>query len=574
MTQKQQIDLLNSIMPEIIETRDPERVMLKCASEHNLAPAQLEKLAQVYNTAKTLVGLEKQANRGDSFSIVDVPNLVANYVTYSPEQKVTGKSRSVHRKVDRLMKEASDLDGWGACVSQQLSKAASADGEQGEHRLPNLAGIMQEAINNNAGGWNYVDADTQSEFIEVDPGAAHYDVLHKSASVGRNARETKLYHEVTDQLRLAQEQYEQVAYETGEAILEKCAELRQKFTPDEGRWAEAVEDIFDAYGEKSIPAIRQVEAHFDATHLHIGPYDLTKRAFVRPLVQDRHDVFQAIEEIMTLQELHKQAAAVASDNSVDSTTTGELTEEELEEFASKLADDANKQSKSVTQSSAPDGDPNPDMDTDTDRPSSVPAGDADPNIEDSQTVDAPPEFIDQKDIIEHAPKGDSGKVKLSDSDVAIEPLSVSIPTEAAASLSSLLDGMSSPYFHVKADTDAPMKMMEKFVQKLAPHKHVRQQAIDTAMETAKIDAAKQRLMLSDPVIREADPSTVNDIFETIASISPSFAGDPMRMAPVLKEALQYDSVPVHILKELISQEEQVVKTDKLHEELKHLKYDL
>lgn len=522
--------------------------MLKCASEHNLAPAQLEKLAQVYNTAKTLVGLEKQANRGDSFSIVDVPNLVANYVTYSPEQKVTGKSRSVHRKVDRLMKEASDLDGWGACVSQQLSKAASADGEQGEHRLPNLAGIMQEAINNNAGGWNYIDADTQSEFVEVDPGAAHYDVLHKSASVGRNARETKLYHEVTDQLRLAQEQYEQVAYETGEAILEKCAELRQKFTPDEGRWAEAVEDIFDAYGEKSIPAIRQVEAHFDATSLHIGPYDLTKRAFVRPLVQDRHDVFPVIEEIMALQELHKQAALLLPppDKTKSSKKSKVPKDHESSKSEEKPTVEVEVTKTTVDPDEAdevspefPEGDPAAGMDL-------LPVPDGNPNP--------------------------SGVLVLPEStaESAIEVL----PREAVISTKELLEGMKEPFFKVKADMDTPVKKLEKVVSQISEGKNKRQKTIDEAVEEAERDTTLQQLMLSDPIVREADPSTVRDIFETISAISPSFARDPRKMSLVLKESLQYDSVPLHILKELGEYEEKAMKAEQMRSELNKSKYRL
>lgn len=47
-------------------------MLLKAAADHNMYPAQLEKLGHAFNQWKTLVAMEKQANRGDSFSLLDV----------------------------------------------------------------------------------------------------------------------------------------------------------------------------------------------------------------------------------------------------------------------------------------------------------------------------------------------------------------------------------------------------------------------------------------------------------------------------------------------------------------------
>ena len=131
MNQRETINLLNSIMPDIISSKDPEGTMLKCAEAHNLSPAQLEKLGQTFNTAKTIVGLEKQANRGDSFKIVDVPSLISKYATYSPEKTLSNKSKKVHEKVDSLF----DDDGWGACLTTTKSAA-----------LPDLSKLVFDQI--------------------------------------------------------------------------------------------------------------------------------------------------------------------------------------------------------------------------------------------------------------------------------------------------------------------------------------------------------------------------------------------------------------------------------------------
>jgi hypothetical protein len=82
--QKQVISWLEELVPEIKRTRDPEATMLKFATDRNLSPAQLEKLAQVYNTAKTINFLEKSANRGDRFHVVDASALVAKYASAAP----------------------------------------------------------------------------------------------------------------------------------------------------------------------------------------------------------------------------------------------------------------------------------------------------------------------------------------------------------------------------------------------------------------------------------------------------------------------------------------------------------
>ena len=62
-----------------------KEVFLKFANEKNLAPALLEKLGQVYNTAKTVNYLDKSAaKRGSSFEILDVSDMLE---TYSKEAK-------------------------------------------------------------------------------------------------------------------------------------------------------------------------------------------------------------------------------------------------------------------------------------------------------------------------------------------------------------------------------------------------------------------------------------------------------------------------------------------------------
>ena len=79
--QREILNWLQDILPEIRRTGNPEDTMLKFAREHDLQPALLERLAQVFNTAKTVRWLDKSAgaDRGASFHIVDGPALVERY---------------------------------------------------------------------------------------------------------------------------------------------------------------------------------------------------------------------------------------------------------------------------------------------------------------------------------------------------------------------------------------------------------------------------------------------------------------------------------------------------------------
>lgn len=66
--------------------------------------------------------------------------------------------------------------------------------------------------------------------------------------------------------------------------------------------------------------------------------------------------------------------------------------------------------------------------------------------------------------------------------------------------------------------------------------------------------------MNDPILQEADPEKVEMLYKTIASISPTFAKDKNMMATALKEAVQYDAVPVNMIKDIASIEKDIIDT--------------
>ncbi len=96
MTHDNAVSIIVSLVPEI-EKQGAANVLLDYAERENLPPAQLEKLAQVFNTMRTIDHIDKQANteaRGESVPILDVPELVIDYVSRTKQEKAAHSAAS------------------------------------------------------------------------------------------------------------------------------------------------------------------------------------------------------------------------------------------------------------------------------------------------------------------------------------------------------------------------------------------------------------------------------------------------------------------------------------------------
>lgn len=484
--------------------------MLKCAEVHNLSPAQLEKLGQTFNTAKTIVGLEKQANRGDSFKIVDVPSLISKYASYSPEKALSNKSKKVHEKVDSLF---DDADGWGACFT--ATKSASA--------LPDLQKLVFDQISSGV-----VD-DTDQEEIQIDiSDRSNTWQWNKSAS-------TKSRIDGTYELGLAQDTIDQLLFEIPMEITEKCASIKHKLTPDDGRWAEAAEDITDMLGEKSASVIATVEKYFENVHHSYDTYeDFSKRAFTRNLARDRHGIIKLANEIADLQEMLEKVAAQG--NAVVLVPTPQAAQQAVAQQAAAPA------------IGAPRGNRN--------RNNNQQAPNIGGNTVPVNTSDA-----------------DKDKKRKDD-----EPAEDYIP-RPAEDLTALIDAMGSSASKLSLEQEdifntKPVKELETLLNFIGPKSDSRAKTIDKAIRQAQMDTTLQQLMLSDDVIAEADPDEVRKLFTTLANISPTLATDPGKMGPALKEALQYGSVPVNILADVSKLEGQMLQNELSRANVERNKYSL
>lgn len=434
MTQQQQIELLSSIMPEINDTHDPKGVMLKCAKKHNLSPAQLEKLGHVYNTAKTLVGLEKQAHRGDSFSIVDVPEMVAEYTDFDPAKEVTRGSSGVHKSVNRLMKYASFT------VPSSNKKLPTA-----------LGGLLKASR-----GVDFQDEGEGNQNTEIDLSGIKYgDRLFKSASATTAYVQSQIKAVADD----ARDAMTTATYNARDAVRTVYDKLLKSANKNE-TWREMVEDMDDRLDDRvKVASISHyIESHLEYDHnMHVQHVDLEKRAGKRALARDRHDIYNVMEELDVCADMFKEAKALY-DALMPQNEEPIITE---------------KEAAALVQ--------------------------------------------------------------------AMSPQSVADNSEAAADVIGLAVG---------ADKDKDLEKRKA-----------------EAESKAKQRAAIQQLMLSDPVIAEADPYEVEDLYNTISSLNETIASDPKLLGPVIKESLQYKSLPIQMLKDIVSIDKDRKQALKIGQEL-------
>lgn len=484
MDQQATIKLLNSIMPEIAETRNPEKAMLKCAKAHNLTPAMLEKLGHVFNTAKTLVGLEKMANRGDSFAIVDVPKMVKDYTTYDPSATLSKADQKVHDKVELLTKDAGDADIWRSLLTGKLEKAASTKNDwifEEPNELPDLGIIISKSVNNYGGDVQYTDTDTDAAWTQVKIEASPADIQHPDLLKAAGAELMPLYK--LDPIVLeARRSVEDVKLAANADMFKKIASIKEYVSWDANRWQEIVEDATTMMTKSALAEVKgMVEEYFEQDKLHIAPVDLEKVAALS-LPRDRHNLAESLTEISELNAIVKEASAQLEN-------LQKTYDEHVEALEKKAAEDGKK-------------------------------------------------------------SGDSLLAKM------VAPIA-GIPAGITGSVDSV---------------NNTWKAINNTVETLGGGSNSRQKNVDDAIATAAKDATLQRLMLSDPIIQAADPYEVQDLYHAVADVSPALAKNPLLMAAIIKEQLQYGSVPIQTTKDLATVEKTLADTEKAKQAIDKDKY--
>lgn len=477
MNQQQIIDTFRQVMPLIHASGSPEDELLKYASANNLAPAVLEKLAQTFNTAKTLKVYKTasvEVERGRSFHIIDVPDLLQSYTGWKPKA-ATARGLSP------------ETQGW--LEIDENVKAASAAGAAFYERVP-----------------NFVDQAVGYRRYEIDPNEELDQRVTKVASTPLNVT----LHEL-DILNGTIDEHRFRLFELFD--LQKSAARRSHSLAKE-----ILHDMRAAKGDEVEWAMRKFASWCNANG---APQRGLNDPDTRPLPEDRHKAASWMQDVMDTVTVIRACAGYGKDlakaaNSVDweramAQTENSYTEDVPAERLAEYAEPDLSAGDSQVLEWAPPGKPK----------------------------EGPPE---EEPSEEKSVGNGSGKSKEK-------------PERPRLGLLESSGGGSR-----KIDPNALAGSgLSNFVTGRVDKLFRNQQIEDEATDNLQAATVVTRLMLTDEVLREADPEVVISQFNTIRRANPEIAKDENLLRMALQEAVQYGGLPLHSYDQLLDTRNKATK---------------
>lgn len=532
MEHQQIIDTLSDLLPDIKKSASADDVLLKHAQDQNLAPAQLERMAQIFNIAKTINFMDKSANRGGSFKVVDTNQLMENYTSYDPPAKEAVSNE------------------WSAWFEDPIEKAASASPDPDNINAwidsPKSAMVKEAIKKQEDDGWHVYSHD----------GAKHLGGPYKTEE-GANKRLQQVHYfkhkkaadSLPDILGLARGGATSVAIGSdtfadggsnelayplrtvGRLIEEMGKEALEKFEVESiGQIIDDQKEKFRKVASQLMEKLQTGQASFDEME-HDATYHMPEGhgkeaadaldnyfqqsgwTFARlaedhakpKLVRDRHDAVELFK---------------AAHESLDLIKGAEAYKEHYKQAA--VATDTDKDVR------------NPESESDSKKK----------RRKDDVTFNI-------KDPYDREKKKEDSKGSVGSGD-------------GVKAFNKVTEGIGNTAF----------SGMKSMVDKVRPTSNKKQEKIDTAGKDVERVTTLQKLMLTDPIIAEADPETVVSLYNTLASSNEELARDPNLLKFALREALQYDAVPLHTYKDLVEMGKSRAQSDEGREKLRDKKYKI
>lgn len=248
MTHDSAVRTVVNLLPEI-EKSGAEVALADYAREQDLPPAQLEKLAQVLNTLRTVSHIDnaEESERGATVSLVDVPELVVGYATHLDQEKEAARPESINshdvRTIDLNAMLHSDIFG--------VEKAASAEEEDTQEEEEPEKLIASIADFNDALVELEVDLDDDmakaaSEILaaapEIDKNVCDISEFEKEALYFRNEEHVKAAGDYMEKFADAY-RIKIVRHEYDEAPIERAYDIEHTFGKKFGELAKAASEL-------------------------------------------------------------------------------------------------------------------------------------------------------------------------------------------------------------------------------------------------------------------------------------------------------------------------------------------
>ena len=489
MTHDSAVRTVVNLVPDI-EKRGAEVVLTEYATREDLPPAQLEKLAQVYNTLRTVSYIDHAADdaRGQTVPLVDVPTLVVGYATGLNHEKAAAgpHSFSTHdpRTVDlaAAMRREANLEKAAAQVTDQPAKVhetfkQAVSREQVQDALLSLEVDLEDEMSKLASeiftaAPRVADRHFQRDISEFEQEALQYQPPAAVKAAGAFMEKFAAPHR-TKLLRFAYDvRVPQRAYDIGHALGQKFAELAK------------------AAGTLEV-LIKMAAKASDGTTVEAHPKDKD---------YDLDAIFGTVKVEKT-----DEAGAADAQSALDGIPS----------------------SSTTAQPAAGSGGPP--------RASGPPGGGGDKSTGDKR--------------------------------------STSDPGNKQESIS-LMDLLGKPVAAVAGATQAASDKAEGAITSITskPRLNKAQISADVSVEDIKRAMAIRRLIGTDPVLREADPKVVLEVYNSVTARNPQLAGDTAALRLILREAVSYEGLTLDsqkLLSEIRRNSEQADELSDINEKSRY-----
>ena len=455
---------LTALLPEMIKRGSASDVLLEYAREHNLAPAQLEKMAQEFNVAKTLHFIKKADNPGDSFAVMDPQDLVRRYARADDFATALDKAASTKGPTTIHARFTP-----GVLLGEYLEKAATALEPEGMS-VDEAVTVFERALDR--------IASDKEDFRHAFRGASKKACLMFDG----------LLEDERDEF------YADTRYVFGKEAAESAFDLvlgaKAKDRPeaDDDQLAKLA---FDMSLRTSEPRRARL--------------DILAKAFAA------HAGFQKLAAY----ELEAE----------------ELASEYLKKNASTLGTDPRPKRLRDLQSAKDRGEAH--------RRLQRTGYEAD---------------LAEEEAVARAER--SRGRELARSFDNMDPLSEELQwrPEMEALLAGTDDVLGkhvNPFLHGLPGIGKPMGLLRDTAEGFRPSRNDTRLAVDRARDETESLTSFIRLIHTDPILSEADPEKLTEVYNTLRSVNPEFVMEPARLRLALREAAQYDgAVPAHAIAEL------------------------
>jgi hypothetical protein len=530
MQHSQIIQALEKLIPQGV-VDGPENTLLKYANESNLAPAQLEKMAQMYNVAMTLNFMDKSANRGASFRVIDVEDLLSRFTDSTP-----GASAQIP-------------DEWAAWLgdSKPMAKAASTIKE---------ADSIGDILNAPLG-----IAKQASEFTIEEEGQ-----LYPAAKV--EGFWASLYKEASD--KFEQEAIEQLI-DDAKTDFRKAAQEIENMLRTGADFSELETEARAIQGEQGIKTASALSNYFGQRKLAHTRLDQNQP--VPSIIRDRWNAegwfkkaSEALQVLQAAQEYKAFFAKEAGKNKKVLHSFGDLsTEEEEENYDEADADFTDDTIPTLGETArdmgpkrpkGPSGSrPIPEKPSKSEPKSETPASDKKPTPAPSGSGFGEGRRVPYGGVSTGKSKLDLSNLFYEKSDPKKEEKEEKEQEDQVKQLMDLLGDATSSAKQLTSLETYTGPDFQKKLESIMPKKNKMQMAIDGGVAETQQVTNLQRLMLSDPIISKADPNMVLQLANTLSRGSSQLASDPNLMRMALREAIQYEAIPMHTYKDLVDMED-------------------